>query len=170
MRKKRVVLGASFGSVGLFIAVSTAPIQSKLIYNPSTSAPKGFYWIDSRTAFHRNDFVAAFPPEDAQILASDRGYLPKNLPVLKTIYGVEGDRVCAENGAVFINETRVVDVLENDSLGRKMPLQNGCLQLKAGEFFLLSTQIPNSFDSRYFGPVGEDRILGVATPLAVFAK
>ncbi|WP_425409316.1 conjugative transfer signal peptidase TraF [Hyphococcus sp.] len=170
MRKKRIILGAGFVSVGLLMAASVAPMQAKLIYNPSASAPKGFYWIGQKTAFKRGDFVAAFTPKEAQKLASGRGYLPENLPVLKSIYGIEGDRICIENGTVFINGRRVVDVLESDSYGRQMPIHEGCFQLQAGEFFLLSTQIPNSFDSRYFGPVGEDRILGVATPLAVFVK
>lgn len=170
MRKKRIVLVASALSSGLILAASFVPIPAKLIYNPSASAPTGFYWIGRRTEFQRGDFIAAFPPKKAQRLASDRGYLPQSLPVLKTIYGIEGDRICIENGAVFINGRRVVDVLESDSYGRQMPVLIGCFRLQSGDYFLLSTQISNSFDSRYFGPVSEDRILGVATPLAVFAK
>ena len=70
--------------------------------------------------------------------------------------------------AVFINELRVGSVQATDSLGRPMPTNTGCYRLQSGEYFLLSTAIKNSFDSRYFGPVVEDGILGVATPLLIF--
>ena len=170
MKRGRLVLGASCIAAGLLITASVARIPARMIYNPSASAPKGFYWIEHKVAFQRGEFVAALPPEKAQILASERGYLPEAIPVLKTIYGVSGDLICIENGGVIVNEMRLAEVLERDSVGRQMPVQNGCYRLQEGEYFLLSTKIPNSFDSRYFGPVGEDRILGVATPLAVFAK
>ena len=55
------------------------------------------------------------------------------------------------------------EALEHDNLGRPMPVWQGCRTLGEGEYFLLQPH-PYSIDSRYFGPVFECQIIGVATP------
>ena len=50
---------------------------------------------------------------------------------------------------------------------RTLPVWRGCRALRRGEFFVFSNRIPNSFDSRYYGPVTQAQILGVFQPLMV---
>jgi len=159
-----VVLGAALAS----IQSNTVPI--KLIYNPSPSAEIGFYKISKKEVYSRGDFVAALLPTAYIQLATERQYLPKNTPVLKTVAATNGDEICVETKAVFINQIYAVSTQIEDTLGRPMPVHQGCLILKKDEFFLLSTAIQHSFDSRYFGSVDEEAILGVATPLLIFSK
>ncbi|MEL7491984.1 MAG: S26 family signal peptidase [Pseudomonadota bacterium] len=159
------IAGITVTSLGI-AAFASLPI--KWLYNPSPSAPIGFYAIETQRDFAVGDFVAARLPIDAEKLAVQRGYLPKKTPVLKTIAATAGDEICVRNMGVLINELPVAEIQTADSLGRPMPVKTGCYRLHSSEYFLLSTAIKNSFDSRYFGPVGEDDILGVATPLLIF--
>jgi len=41
-----------------------------------------------------------------------------------------------------------------------MPQKSGCFVLKSDEFLLISPDVQTGFDSRYFGPVGREKILG----------
>ncbi|MDH3770929.1 MAG: S26 family signal peptidase [Nitrospirota bacterium] len=45
-----------------------------------------------------------------------------------------------------------------------------CQVLGADRYFAFSDWVPNSFDSRYFGPVDADEITGVYRPLFVAAN
>jgi len=52
-----------------------------------------------------------------------------------------------------------------DRDGRALPVWNACRRLHDQEFFMLSNHVPNSFDSRYFGPVQSADILATYRPL-----
>ena len=54
--------------------------------------------------------------------------------------------------------------LATDPHGRPLPWWRGCRRLAAGETLLLNTPA-NSFDGRYFGPVGKQAIVGKAVQL-----
>ena len=54
-----------------------------------------------------------------------------------------------------------IPVLGQDVLGRDMPQKSGCIVLKSGEYLLISPDVQTGFDSRYFGPVHSENILGV---------
>jgi len=162
-----VVIVGSLAAIG---AITFHKMEPKILYNPSASAPIGFYYLSGETSYGRGDFVAVMAPDEAQILAAKRRYVPNNTPLLKTIYGVSGDEICIKKDVVMINKNPVAQAQQYDSKGRLMPALKGCSILNDGAYFLLSTVIENSFDSRYFGPVDEADILGVATPLLIFSK
>ncbi len=170
MNRRAAYLSVSLIASASLAWASIAAFPTALIYNPSPSAPIGFYGLRKHEELAKGDFVAALPENNVMKLAFSRGYLPAGAPVLKTVFGVRGDEICIENNSIFIGKTSIVDIQKTDSLGRPMPITAGCFILQDGEYFLLSTAIKNSFDSRYFGPVDEDNILGVATPLLIFSK
>lgn len=69
---------------------------------------------------------------------------------------------------VWINGRRWPDSapLPQDTLGRPLPqLQGLHTVLAADDLLLLSEALSTGFDSRYFGPVGRERVLGVAERL-----
>ena len=142
----------------------THPPSPRFLYNPSQSAPIGFYKIRKSGTFNRGDHVAAFAPDWARDLAERRGYLPEDYPLIKMIWAMEGDQVCAEGQHVSGLNGSVVPRLLQDRLGRDMPRFEGCINLKANEFFLVSIDekygATYGFDSRYFGPVKLSQILG----------
>jgi type IV secretory pathway protease TraF len=46
-----------------------------------------------------------------------------------------------------------------------LPHWDGCRTLQADELFLLMAAVPDSFDSRYFGPVSLSAVIGRLVPL-----
>lgn len=139
-----------------------APPTPRLLYNKSESAPVGWYAVTPDSRIERNAMVAAFAPADARKLAHDRGYLPHHIPLIKTVWVVAGEEVCAENGVVRAPNRPDIFTYELDSLGREMPFWQGCIILEKNEVFLVSTDVQTSFDSRYFGAVPIENVLGAA--------
>ena len=58
----------------------------------------------------------------------------------------------------------VAEALDSDSLGREMPVWQGCKVLEADEVFLVSSH-PRSIDGRYFGPTKAGDLAGVVVLL-----
>lgn len=136
------------------------PTVPRLLYNPSPSAPIGWYRLERDASVRRGDRVAVYVPEAVRILATERHYLPPNIPLIKTVWAVGGEEICHENGRVHATGRASLIVLTHDSRGRPLPLIDGCYTLPDGHVFLVSTDIPSSFDSRYFGPVPVSDVLG----------
>ncbi len=150
-------------SVFALAVASTVDLPKKLIYNASESAPVGFYWVDEG-AISRGDYVYVHGPERVRRLVVERGYLPPGMPLVKRVVGLNGDRICHVGTEIFLNGTVVATAKERDGLGRQMPRWHGCHILSEQAVFLLQDH-PQSFDSRYFGPVDRRLIIGRATPL-----
>ena len=136
-----------------------------LLYNPSMSAPRGFYWRDPLATYRVGQYAFARLPAAPAALAAQRGYLPANILLLKPIAAVHGDVVCVRHGLAFINGQQVVRLLTRDAHGRLLKPWSGCRALDADEVFLLGHSNPASFDGRYFGPVHYSDLRGVATAL-----
>ena len=149
--------------VALISLPATGVLPPLLLYNPSESAPLGWYRVEPFSVISRGDLVVSHLPEDASMFAAERGYLPSGIPVIKTVRALEGDTVCAVDGELLINGTPAVRLLSDDSLGRTLPSPwTACRQLRTGEVLLLSGRTADSFDGRYFGTVLEADILGTA--------
>jgi conjugative transfer signal peptidase TraF len=147
------------------LATSASAIPSRrLVWNASASAPIGLYWrIGDRP--ERGDLVLAWAPLWAKRLAAERHYLPRTVPLLKRIVADTGDTVCASGAEISINGAAVARRLDADALGRPLPHWEGCETLGAGEVFLLMSDVPDSFDGRYFGITERPDIIGRLVPL-----
>lgn len=145
----------------------------RLIYNPSDSVAVGWYRVElldhQADSLPRplsvNSIVLTQLPADAAALATQRGYLPAHVPLLKRVGAVAPQRVCIVGRVVGIDGVPVAAVLPADRMGRPLPSWQQCRQLHPGELFLLSTTNPASFDSRYFGPIAASTVIGVAHPV-----
>ena len=158
-----LILGAS--GLGLTAVSAPAPERPILVYNATASAPVGLYHLLSSTALNRGDLVLATAPPAARALAAERGYLPADVPLVKRIGALAGDTVCAAGSSISINGTRVATRLAVDSEDRQLPSWYGCRTLGPDELFLLMPGVPQSFDSRYFGPIAKDAVSGRLVPL-----
>jgi conjugative transfer signal peptidase TraF len=145
-------------------AVLAATPQPAVLWNQSDSEPRGLYvrvpeppQVGRIIAFHAP--AAAFPYADERM-----GYL-RQVPILKQVAAGQGDVVCTRGNVLSINGRRRAPVAERDGHGRPLPRWDGCRALRLGEFFVYSDRIPNSFDSRYYGPVTRAQIVGVFTPV-----
>ena len=147
-----------------FVAISaTQMIPKRLVWNASSSVPTGLYRIEYR-APERSDIVLVELPEPYRTVADQRGYLPKDLPALKRVRALSGDEVCRFARKIWINGATVSVAQLHDVHGLKLPEWSGCRRLKPDEVFLLSDH-PKSFDGRYFGPVHQSVITGIAHPV-----
>ena len=138
------------------------PPKPILLYNKTNSAPIGWYKIDPKGLPMRDKMVAAYVPEDAILLAHMREYLPRHIPVLKTVWASGGDKICSNDGVIVMSGRPDIIAKAEDNLGRKLPSWQGCITLSHEQIFLVSTHVETSFDSRYFGPVHIDNVLGTA--------
>lgn len=160
---RRVTTMATALSVLALAVSSLASLPTKLIYNASESAPIGFYWIDDRPA-ERGDYVLVRVPDRVRTLVVERGYLPPDIPLIKRVAGAGGHVVCRRNRVILIDGVTVAVAQIRDGLDREMPVWRGCHVLQERRVFLLQDH-PESFDSRYFGPVDRRLIIGRATRL-----
>ncbi len=156
-----LALGAC-AAVALPGLVRPAP---RLVWNASPSMPIGLYAVSPGTTPHRGDFVVAWLPKAVRALAAARRYLPVTVPLVKRVGAVARDRVCASGEAILINGVKVARRLRQDARGRPLPSWTGCRILRREEIFLISADRPDSFDSRYFGPILRNQLVGTARPI-----
>jgi len=149
---------------GLCIVVRAAIGAPVILYNGSPSEPIGFYRLSS--AAPMKGALVAFPvPRAGQDYA--RSALPylTHTPILKNIAAVYPETACAIDGTLHLDGRTAGPIAMADSRGHAMPRWRGCIRIGRSEVFVFSNRIPNSFDSRYYGPVPVSSILGVYKPL-----
>jgi type IV secretory pathway protease TraF len=98
-----------------------------------------------------------------RILADTRGYLRKGALLIKPVAAAAGDTVCRHGALVAINGRVVARASTLDAARRSLPTWSGCFRLAADQIFVLSAD-PDSFDSRYLGPIDRAHIVGIAQP------
>lgn len=134
-----------------------------VVYNPSDSAPRGFYLVEEPVDVRVGDYVIARMPVATAEVAADRGYLPRSVPVLKQVAAAGGQLVCITGDNVFIDTKAVATVIAKDGRGRPLRAWDQCRRLAEHEVFLLNPTSAASFDSRYFGPLDTSFLRGRAT-------
>lgn len=154
---------AAFTVTALIASMLWQP-RPLLVWNASASAPVGLYLVTSPHDIRAGEMVIAWTPEPARSLAAERRYLPSNVPLVKRVGAVAGDRVCAIGEAIWVNGRHVGARRGVDGAGRPMPAWTGCHELIAGEYFLLM-ESANSFDGRYFGATRREDLVGRAVLL-----
>jgi conjugative transfer signal peptidase TraF len=141
--------------------------------NLSASAPRGLYRAVAGRPTRGAWVVACVSPHAAD-LARARGYLRPGpctggvQPVLKLVIAVADDVVEIGPDAVTVNGQRLAgsSSASVDSLGRLLPHPAwGRYIVGADELWLVSTRVPNSWDSRYFGPISTSQVWWVARPV-----
>jgi signal peptidase I len=112
--------------------------------------------------------VVVFEPPGGSGLATD------GIPFIKRIIGLPGDTVTLENGRVFVTRpgqspVRIEEpyvVREEDGSTAATIQTNGDpvteWLVPEASYFVMGDNRPDSQDSRAFGPIGEDLILGRA--------
>jgi len=130
-----------------------------LIYNHTPSVPTGWY-VRSAGEIVPGAFVTVRAQDVAPAYAAARDFTDAGDRFIKRIAANDGDSVCANGNAIRINDRTVAHRAVHDSQGRALQHWSGCRTLSGDEFFLMG-DTPDSFDSRYFGPVRAADIEGV---------
>jgi conjugative transfer signal peptidase TraF len=135
----------------------------RVIYNPSASAPRGWYRVAPAQGLKVDDYVLVNLPWSIKRLADQRHYLPASVPLLKRIGAVTHQFVCARGRSLWIDGHLAAIALTHDSAGRELVAWHGCRGLGADELLLISRDHIDSFDSRYFGPIPVSAVMGKAS-------
>lgn len=136
--------------------------------NESESAPYGIYLMQSvESDLQRGERVFVIPP--AETRGGER-YAAEKLSVfstlLKKVAGLPGDSYCSKERFVIqgvdFGVSRTLD-----SSGARIPRIYGCFKVREGHVLLLGDSAL-SFDSRYFGDIPKDQVLGTAKEILTF--
>jgi conjugative transfer signal peptidase TraF len=164
------------GGAAMIIGIAIAGLAGMRL-NLTPSYPVGLWrMVPKQSAYRTGDLVFVCPPNTPIfVTALERGYLPRGLcpggtgPLIKTIAATSGQIV--EIGATVMIDGQSVPnslIRSMDASGRSLaPAAGGVVP--AGAVFLLS-DYSGSFDSRYFGPVPSNGILGLAQPVLIYAR
>ena len=103
------------------------------------------------------------PPQRGDIVVFDPPISGNSKPYIKRIIGLPGERVTIHDGAVYINDERL-DEPYLDGVSTSWPNGNPDREIVVpeGYLFVLGDNRNNSTDSRSFGPVDADSIIGKA--------
>lgn len=175
-RQRSSALVTLFVAAGLLIVLFAAGWIGGLRINTTPSEPLGLWRIVPLTrSVLPGDTVFVCPPDNAAMReARQRGYLRRGLcpggfaPLIKTVIAVAGQRVDVTDhiaiDGVPIPASRII---EKDGQGRSLRHDRSGI-VPPGEVYLHSDFI-GSWDSRYFGPVPESGVLGLAQEVLTYA-
>lgn len=151
------------GAVTALTLVGVFAARPVFLLNTTPSEPLGLY-IETPGPVSTGRLVAFSAPAAAFPYADRRlGYL-RHTTLLKAVAAGPGDFVCATSGRLRINGKERAPIAVRDSFGLTLPRWTGCRRLGANELFVFSDRVPNSFDSRYFGPIDRSSVVGIYRP------
>ena len=153
----------------LAVLVQKLGMQRMIVINTSPSVAPGLYLRSCQppTVGKLVDF--RIPPAAREYVRGRTGNEGQDWYILKPIVAGPGDRVDTTGAWLVINGRQVAPMPpEADGEGRRLPLWRADRMLGPGEFFVFSNRIPNSFDSRCYGPIIRDQIASVRRPLIIW--
>jgi conjugative transfer signal peptidase TraF len=151
--------------LGLFLLTCLYPAGLRLNLD-SESQPRGVYWLQRGEPRSGQMVLVRLPVKTAR-LGVARGYLPHR-ELAKCVAALPGDTVGVSAAGLTINGRLLPATapLSRDSQGRPLSrYPRGPHDTLPGFLWLYSNHIPNSWDSRYFGPVPAEAVLGRLIPL-----
>ena len=147
-------------TVIIFLVIQTLVAQPYKVEQHSmedTLLPEQYVLVDKLTPrfneYSRGDVIVFEPPPE---------YGGDGTPFIKRVIGLPGDMIEIHDGAVYVNDVR----LEEPYVRNKEPTQAGgsasSWAIGASDLFVLGDNRENSSDSRVFGPVRRDSVVGRA--------
>lgn len=152
-RRALVVVG-----IATLWTLVVSPQRSPLVlFNRTPSLPTGLYMRCGQKP-RRGDVVAFALPPAAWQYAHLRGE-PTDILLIKHVLAQGGDFVSTVGGELRVNGIRIGSIASVDSAGRPLPHWSATRVL-SGDELLVGSSHPRSFDSRYFGPIHANQVLG----------
>lgn len=165
MTARRLTILSMFAGTALIVLSAFARPDTRIIWNASASVPIGLYRIVPADRIEVTDLVVVVPPDELAGFLDERGYLPRGVPLIKRVLALGGTEVCRHGSQITAYSTAYGEARERDTRGRPLPIWQGCRALAAGDAFFMNWDSPDSFDSRYLGPLPLSTVVGRAIPL-----
>jgi signal peptidase I len=129
----------------------------------TTLEPDQYVLVDKLTprwdTYKRGDIVVFTPPKGWASGTTDT-------PYIKRVIGIGGDTITIHDGKVFVNTVQLVEPYVFQENGKPQEtedvLQTGEWVVPQGELFLMGDHRQSSADSREFGTVAVDKVIGRA--------
>jgi len=156
-------------AVAAAMAMASTWANRQIVINTSLSVPQGLY-VRSSEPPHVGAIVDfRIPLAAREYVRARTGDSGENWYILKPIAAGPGDRVDTTGDWLVINDRRIAPMPpSDDGAAHRLPIWRGCITLGLEEFFVFSGRIPNSFDSRCYGPILRTQIAAVRKPLIVW--
>ena len=145
-------------------------------FNSTESMPIGFYQIQKATTLKSGDYVLVCLPDPIAQEGHERGYLKKGIgctngaePLLKELIAVPGDNVFLTSNEMIVNGVGYqAPLFKIDRQGRAtVYVQRGSYDHTSLYWLYGEHDQTYSWDSRYYGGVGRENIMGIARPLFI---
>ena len=154
--------------VTLVVLVMTADcVRSRWIIggvgpnDPSSLVGHWFFIVDRHNKQVERGALVAFRTDDRMMPWYSPGAI-----FIKQVAALPGDRVDVDEQGMRVNGQTVTDtLLLTDTLNKPVEAFARSEAVQPGRYWVLGTS-PDSFDSRYWGPIRRDQIVGTA--MAVF--
>lgn len=165
MTPRRAIALAMIAGCALIAAPVLTGHGPRFIWNASASVPVGLYRVEPLGRVDVADLVAVEPPVPLADFLAERGYLARNVPLIKRVLAISGTTVCRRGTTIIAYDHAYGDARERDAAGRPLPSWQGCRRLHEGEVFLMNWDAADSFDGRYFGPLPTSSVLARVVPV-----
>jgi conjugative transfer signal peptidase TraF len=161
------------GAILVALMAATVRTTGLIFVATDSSCPVGIYRLTHRP-IARGELVEACLPDAIASYGLIRGYLAPggcpngSEPVIKVIGAMAGDRVDLSPESIRVNGVALPQSATRirDSRGRQVrTVTRGSYETIANEVWLFGLHDARSWDSRYFGPVPTEAILGAVEPV-----
>jgi conjugative transfer signal peptidase TraF len=160
VKPKRTRIFAAAACAGAVVMITWSGLRGIA----SESMPRGLYTSEAFAEVpERGDTVEVCLPTEPARIARERRYLSAGIfcpdgvqPIVKAVLAVPGDTVVVTPHGFMVDGVLVPNTraLQEDSRGRPLqPVSPGRYPVRAGTVWLFSSSVPNSYDSRYYGPI-----------------
>ncbi len=160
MKEKRwqVVLVIS-GIVAILLLLLGVEQSGLIRINRSKSIPKGVYLRISLASITLGDYLLFTLPKEEYFPQNQVAWYPKDNQFMKQVVGVEGDRIFHYANGFLVGDTTLYPRYPYDRMGVTLPNRLGSHHRVPVDSFVVGSTLAESYDSRYFGPVGVPSII-----------
>jgi len=138
------------------------PFQVRQLSMQHTIENNQYVLVDKLTPrfdpYHRGDIVVFAPPQNAET--------PRGEPFIKRIIAVGGDTLELRDGSVLVNGTRIDEpyLFAVDGVPQPTDPETDFVSwtIPAGQLFVMGDHRARSSDSRAFGPISVESVVGRA--------
>jgi conjugative transfer signal peptidase TraF len=164
--RTRRLLKVALASMVVWAILPTLFGHRVVVINTSPSVAPGLYVRCAVVPAVGRIVDFRIPDRAKQYVLTRTGQDCEDWYILKPIAAGPGDRVDATGSSLVIDGRAIAPMPPDfDSAGRPLPVWRENRVLGPDEFFVFSARIPNSFDSRCYGPITRKEIASVRRPL-----
>jgi conjugative transfer signal peptidase TraF len=163
--RQRSLKRIAFGFIAAWAILPTVVGRRVIVINTSPSVAPGLYLRSSEEPAVGKLVDFSIPPAARGYVLGRTGNNGDDWYILKPIIAGPGDWINTLGDLLVVNGKQIGPMPPpEDSAHRPLPIWRACRRLADDEFFVFSARIPNSFDSRCYGPIQRRDILSVRSP------